>query len=78
MSNDLIKQLSWFVVNEVRMPAGLLVTAIKKIEEQQVEITRLMHKLDELDHYIEHSATCATHYGKLRNCDCGLEEARRG
>ena len=78
MSNDLIKQLSWFVVNEVRMPGGLLVTAIEKIEKQQVEIKRLTHKLDALDYYLEHSSTCASRCGKLRDCTCGLEEARRG
>ena len=42
------------------------------------EIERLVRKLDELDYYIEHLSTCATHYGKLRYCTCGLEEARRG
>lgn len=41
------------------------------------EIERLIQKLDELDYYIEHSSTCATRYEKLRNCDCGLDEARR-
>ena len=50
----------------------------KQIEAQHAEIERLTRKLDELDYYIEHSSACATRYGKLRDCTCGLDEARRG
>ena len=32
MSGDIVEQLSWFVMNEVRMPAGLIVTVIDEIE----------------------------------------------
>jgi hypothetical protein len=42
------------------------------------EIERLTHLLDKLNYYIEHSSTCATNFGKLRNCDCGLDEVYHG
>jgi hypothetical protein len=32
VSGDIVEQLSWFVMNEVRMPAGLIVTVIDEIE----------------------------------------------
>ena len=48
------------------------------IDHLHAEIERLTRKLDELDYYIEHSSACATRYGKLRDCTCGLDEARRG
>jgi hypothetical protein len=41
VADDIIDQLSWFVTNEIRMPAGLIVTVISHIEAQQAEIKRL-------------------------------------
>jgi hypothetical protein len=32
VADDIIDQLSWFVTNETRMPAGLIVTVIDEIE----------------------------------------------
>jgi hypothetical protein len=32
MSDDIIDQLSYYVTNEMRMPAGLIVTVINEIE----------------------------------------------
>jgi hypothetical protein len=36
MTDDIIDQLSYYVANEMRMPAGLIVTVINEIERLQV------------------------------------------
>ncbi len=42
MSNDdIVNQLLPYVVNEMRMPAGLTITVIEEIERMQAEIERL-------------------------------------
>lgn len=33
MTDDIIDQLSYYVANEMRMPAGFIVTVIKEIEQ---------------------------------------------
>ena len=40
-SDNIVEQLSWFVMNEVRMPAGLIVTVIDEIERLRAELTQL-------------------------------------
>ena len=45
MSDDIIDQLSYYVTNEMRMPAGLTITVINYIEAQQTEIERLRNAL---------------------------------
>ncbi len=40
-SDNIVQQLSWFVMNEVRMPAGLIVTVIDEIERLRAELTQL-------------------------------------
>ena len=48
MSDDIVEQLSYYITNEVRMPAGLTVTVISHIEAQQAEIKRLRKAGDAL------------------------------
>jgi hypothetical protein len=38
MTEDIIDQLSYYVANEMRMPAGLIVTVIDEIERLQGEV----------------------------------------
>ena len=38
MADDIIDQLSYYVANEMRMPAGLIVTAINEIERLRAEL----------------------------------------
>jgi len=38
MSDDIIDQLSYYVANEMRMPAGLIVTAIDEIERLREQV----------------------------------------
>jgi hypothetical protein len=45
VSDDIIDQLSYYVANEMRMPAGLTITVINHIEAQQAEIERLRQTL---------------------------------
>lgn len=42
------------------------------------EIQNLRNKIDKFELYVEHSSTCATYHGKMRNCSCGLEEVFHG
>jgi hypothetical protein len=39
--DDIVKQLSYFVTNEVRMPAGLTLTVIEEIERLEAEVVHL-------------------------------------
>ena len=48
-ANDIIDQLSWFITNEVRMPAGLIVTVINKIERLHVAGDALYESLAEFN-----------------------------
>jgi hypothetical protein len=45
MTDDIIDQLSYYVTNEMRMPAGLTITVINHIEAQQAKIGRLRKAL---------------------------------
>ncbi len=54
MTDDIIDQLSYYVANEMRMPAGLIVTVINHIEAQQAEIKRLHKTSDNLARCINH------------------------
>lgn len=85
-SDDIVQQLSWFVMNEVRMPAGLIVTVIDEIERLRAdrdewkawtqrahdEIEQLRHKLTQM----------RSDNRRLADLYTGLyhttEEARRG
>jgi hypothetical protein len=49
MADDIVNQLLPFVMNEVRMPAGFVVTVINHIEAQQAEIERLRAERDAID-----------------------------
>ena len=48
MADDITTQLSYFVTNEERMPAGLTVTVIEYINSQRDEIERLRGIAEEL------------------------------
>jgi hypothetical protein len=41
MSDDIVERLLPFVVNEMRMPAGLTITVIDEIERLRAEVERL-------------------------------------
>jgi hypothetical protein len=43
MSDDIIDQLSYYVANEMRMPAGLIVTTIDEIERLRQQLAE--HRL---------------------------------
>jgi hypothetical protein len=47
MTDDIIDQLSYYVANEMRMPAGLTISVINYIEAQQAEIERLRKALSQ-------------------------------
>jgi hypothetical protein len=46
MTEDIIDQLSYYVTNEMRMPAGLTTTVINHIEAQKAEIERLQGEVE--------------------------------
>lgn len=54
MTDDIIDQLSYYVANEMRMPAGLIVTVINYIEARQAEIERLRTLVDDFAKCTEH------------------------
>ena len=74
MTNDIVirlrKEASFNGPNDT-VQKDLLIRAANEIE-------RLRSLLDSVDPYTEHWLVCATRYGKLRDCDCGLAEVRRG
>jgi hypothetical protein len=44
-SDDIVQQLSWFVMNELRMPAGLIVTVINELERLRALNNSLQRQL---------------------------------
>jgi hypothetical protein len=48
MTDDIIDQLSYFITNESRMPAGVIITAINHIETLEAQIKRLYDEINEL------------------------------
>jgi len=48
VADDIIDQLSYYVANEMRMPAGLTITVINHIETQQAKIEQLRENIQYL------------------------------
>lgn len=52
MTDDIIDQLSYYVANEMRMPAGLIVTVINEIERLRQQLAEHRLPSDSIDNTI--------------------------
>ena len=73
-TDNLVAQLEPFVCYETRMPAGLIVTVIERIEQQAAEIRRLNGEL--LDQQMEWASATAHNMNIMREQAAEIERLK--